>query len=479
MNKEDKKTKKLEKETIKALDAYLREPENEKAQALNDKDYHQLLEKKLEKTGTKLIEQAITLLQQDERTASTELLNKIALNSSLYASARLKALEALEKRSAQIDRALKDRLSLIEEIANKDDAQKAEEVYPTLDEELMETFAVTVARAEALHALEGAGRSAIGKPSMKPLRKAGHILASKGKKVILPETENEKPILKPLQEEVSPISFVTHFDSAGKQLAIFISPTGKTLYLFQAIIDEEKGFEDFMAVDITRKEKNAIIRDWQQNPKFIRMDDYYSLYLIKKAEELTKNVVGSLPKSYVSNKFLLPSLPTDYAPPDARKTAGEIPTRVDTNKIIELHKRPDFFWWGPDDASLKVLEQKLEEISSSPLVLTETQKREQIGSVIENAAKEYLTKHRALLLASRWEESARVFASTSDWEAVKSSLWAAEELRRYANSLEQGEENVIVPSFVIEEIKSFIPSLMERGENKSSVHTSEGGIIIP
>lgn len=478
MKREEKKAREIEKETIKALDVYLKEPDESKAKALSERNYHRLLEKKLEKTGTKFIEEAVALLEQDERTPAEELLRKIANDKSLYSSARLKALTALEKRGAQIDGALKEKLSLIEEIAKNDDAQRAEKLYPTLDEGLTETFAATVVRAEAVNALEGAARSAVGKPTMKPLRRAGHILSSKGKKIALPEAEPEKPVIKSLPEE-KPISFVTHFDSAGKQLILFVSPTGRIFHLFQAIIDEEKGIEDFMVMEITRKEKSSLIKEWQQNPKFIQADDYYSLYLLRKAEELTKRTVGSLPKTYASNKFLLPALPSDYEPPDVRKTAEESLARVETEKIIELHKRPDFFWWGPDDIKLKVLEQKLEEISSSPLVLTESQRKQQIETVIENGAKEYLTKHKADTLANRWEEAARVFAFKNDWEAVKTSLRAAEELRRYADSLEQGGENVLVPLFVIEEIKSFVKPAQEEGAGGVSSRTSEGGIIIP
>lgn len=479
MKREEKKAKEMEKGIIKALDAYLKEPSEAKAQLLKGKDYHSLLEKKLEKTGAKFVEVAIALLAQDTTEPAEKLLRKISGDSSLYSSARLKALEVLEKRGAQIDKALKEKLAFIEEIANKDDAQKAEELYPTLDDNLTETFALTMARAEAIKALEGAARSAVGKPSMKPLRRVGHILASKGKKVIFPEGDKQEPIIKPLPEE-KPISFVSHFDSAGKQLVLFTAPTGKSLYLFQAIVDEQKGIEDFMAVEITRKERTSLIKDWQQNPRLIQADDYFSLYLIRKAEELTKKAGSSLPKEYAVNKFLLPPLPADYKPLDVRQAVKEIPSRANPEEVKNLHKRPDFFWWGPDDAELKSLEQKLQEISSSPLALTESQKKERIEKVLEDTAKEYLTKQKADSLANRWEETARVFAFKNDWEAVKISLSASEELRRYSQSLEQGGEPPLVPLFVLEEIKSFVTPIMESKEGSDdALRTSEGGIIIP
>jgi hypothetical protein len=158
----------------------------------------------------------------------------------------------------------------------------------------------------------------------------------------------------------------------------------------------------------------------------------------------------------------------------------EIPSRANPEEVKNLHKRPDFFWWGPDDDTLKALEGKLAEISESPLALTENQKKERIEKVLEDTAKEYLTKQRADSLANRWEEAARVFAFKNDWEAVKISLSASEELRRYSQSLEQGGEPPLVPLFVLEEIKSFVTPILESKEGSDdALRTSEGGIIIP
>lgn|GEM_PF-2286186 len=481
MAKKEKKEEEKRKENIRkieqAFDKYLKYPSPENAQELRSMDYLPIHEKRLAKLGNKILKPIMELVIPDDSEGATEALKQISQASSRPIWARLKAMDALKTRKADYDESLRKGLMDIEKVAKKDGAEQAEKFFSTLIPSLQEAFAEAVIEHKAVNALEGASHAASDKAAIKILRRAAHILASMGQKVA-PIGEKGESIYKP-PEKQEPQAFVSHIDSEGKRVVLMIVPgfMGQ-MNLFQGLVDERVGLEDFQAVETGRSGARNLLKSVKE-AKLIQVDEVYASHLLDKAAALASSKNQSIPPVYLSHRAALPAIPAEYKPLDPREKLPSAPSRDDARKASSLLERDDFVPWFPDEDIFRSVQLRLDEIATSRVIINDAQRKSQLDKAISDGAIKYLAGEGAERLAARLESSAYLFVAQDKLDAARLAIAAADEIREYASS-DQSQETKEPPDFVMAIFKRAFPNIGKvEPEEKPDEPKRGSRLIIP
>lgn len=456
-NKEKEKQKQEIRKIEQALDKYLKDPSIENAQELRKLEYVPVAEGRLAKLGNKILKPIMGILDEDDSPTAADLLKQIASASSRPLWARLQAIETLKSRKAEYDESLRKSLIEIGKVAKKDDAEAAKKLFPTLDTALQEAFAEAVIEHRAAKALEGASLVASDKASVKILRRAAHSLASMGQKVAEIEAKGES-IYKP-PEKQEPQAFVSHIDSAGKRIIILLLPgvMGGT-NIFQGMVDEKVGLEDFQGVEANRRSASTLLKHAKEE-KLIEVDVVYASHLLDKAAAVANTKSTNLPPDYLAHRAMLPAIPGGYKPVDPREKLPSPPSKDDARQAVSLFERDDFFTWVPDIDNLRPVQLRLDEITTSKVIINEAQKKEQIDKALNDGAAKYLAVDGAERLAARLENAAYLFVAREKFDAARLALAAADDIREYALVVRDTGTNPVPPDFVLEMFRRAFPNV--------------------
>jgi len=271
--------------------------------------------------------------------------------------------------------------------------------------------------------LSSSGRKAIAKAAKKSL----YQLRSLG--VSTPERAESRaappaPIGGPAEELPSLLSAVT---GEGQQaLVIPRALRGGGLELLQIITSDEKGITGFTADDIGRSAYRKHLRE----NKAGRVAPAVEI-----SREEAKQILGGAAALNVASGTPYPAGADEalrHLGVVARTSEETIPAPEPEDERLatqsaQLHSEPEMQPWLPPEPEIRLLAAKMDQVTHSPLELTEAQRSEQTLALFHNAARAFFTPQMRKLYARRLWRMASFFEGTS---RAKQAQLARAEARR-------------------------------------------------
>ena len=471
-----------QKKTInKKLQQFLKEQSEELRSELLKADYLPVLSGMWKKLPPAKMDAAIKLLVVDGSTGAIERLRSISTDACNPLVARLAALDALGKLGKDIgDDTIKSKLNEMRRVAVENDSAAAGDLAKSLSPLEIEAWATVLVENRASKVIVAVGEAVQDKQSQKAMRRAAHELRAKG--VDVPQWgEKGESVLKPPEKEES-LALCGIPDGEGKQfLVMFLYEEMEAVggaHVVNAILDPKNGFDDYQAVDATRSSARSFLKKLNQPADknlLFKLPVDHAAYLLDRAAARAAERGLPTPPEYPHTRNHLPKSAQPYVPPDPKSLIhGEIALR-DSLDAVGLLKSQWFANWIPDTDSLNLCKMKLDQALTSALVITESQRLQQVEKSFEDSAKAFLTPEKRLKLSEKLLEAARLFA----WNVMeKQAMWAI----AVAEEVSKAD---VAPHFVIEMFRRAFPDIQDAIKKGSFSAPKEekpppaGGIIIP
>ncbi len=477
MTSGDKKNKEIRKK----LQNYLKKPSAELEARLKESGFTAALSELWPKLSTSKRKNAIELLRRDASEEALQLLGRIALDPAESIEVRLNSSEILEEKGAmKAEESPGPVLKELRRAADEDNGQLAARIAPGLSEKELEAFADLMVEKEAVNALTASGKGAADRNSEKILRRAAHRLRSRGTEV--PDWEEKgESVLRPAPKE-EPLALATIPDGEGKQaIFIYLPLESGFVHVGQAIMDEGKGIEEYQGAESARSNARALLKRIrsEERIKLFEMPLEHAAWLLESAAELTSRNNVSTSQDYAKIKTFLAEAADSYQPPEPDSLIeGEVGPK-DALESAGLLERYTMQSWAPDDDSMKLCRSKLDAALTSSLVITESQRREQVEKAFHDSARAYLESEAGRNFAGRLKEAARLLAWNNETDSTRQAIAAAREL----------ESADMPPHLVVEMFRKVFPGTEEAikqtqssgggaGPSETSQQGSEGGGII-
>jgi hypothetical protein len=322
------------------------------------------------------------------------------------------------------------------------------------------------------------------RPVQKGIKRTLYLLEQKG--VTLPDIQEEKKVpkgrgvLKAL-DEVRVTAYLSEYDPArNRMLAMLIpkAPAGK-IFMF-ALIEPEGHLGSLTALEVSKKGAKEILTDLadQSGHSFLEADPGQVAYLLKEAHDRKSGLSPDDEGIYAAILSYLSGLKTMAPCPIIRNF---FPVVEEGGKVFGDMTRllgiPEVHYYQLPEEWIKPYQKAIQDVQGGILILSQSQKREQIWDIIRRARREifqdpaksdllrYLEELSYLYyLRGRMEEAEILFSAARsvmegkdrDLENNPLLLWLMER----ALLGELGDDSQADPSDQVEE-------------------QSEGGIIIP
>ncbi|PID38127.1 MAG: hypothetical protein CSA65_03580 [Proteobacteria bacterium] len=270
-----------------------------------------------------------------------------------------------------------------------------------------------------------AGQKRAGKALVKAARTAAHKLRSKGIEVVV-AASGEAPIAVSDADDAME-SLISQYDGRGQRIVWLAQAETRRLMLHRARTSWRGGLVEVKTGTTTRREYRTILRDVEHRGLMTaRCDEAVASWLLQAAARQTKELGRGLPEEYLLISRLL------TGKRDAPHPALAI--EPDASELLGLYESPELFiGWMPEDASMQRLAQKLQAISTSTLLIDETQRRQQATDVVESAAIEYFAHPRARA------DTRRYMLDLAHLLALRDNPHQAAKMRAVADLFEQDD----------------------------------------
>lgn len=243
----------------------------------------------------------------------------------------------------------------------------------------------------------------------KALRRGLFLLKSRG--IAAPEApkpEDEGPRFRPIREEEPEQAWASAIDPAGDRLVWLAGHRRGHLYLFQAVVNDERGLVRFSVVETSRRGLRQSVAEAEEAKSFpvVSIEPEYALALIEgaAARQLAPEAAGvpasglaPLPAAYrAARPLLAPGEAASAggspqpAPILARRgldggmDAAEQEARL--ARSAELHRLAEFAGWLLPDETIRPLVEALDDAARSPLIVGEAQRRERFQEIFDSFA---------------------------------------------------------------------------------------------
>jgi len=473
---------KKNREIRKKIQDYLKAPSGEAAAGLKGPGFVSVLSGMWPKLSRTRKKAAIELLGQDASEEALQLLRRVALDPREDVEIRLNASDILGERGAVPAGGSPG--SLLREMvraAGEDDGRLARELVARLGGDELEAFADLLAEKRAANALAACGKEASGRSSEKIIRRAAHRLRSQGLEV--PDWEERgRPVLKPLRKD-EPLAFATIPDGEGKQVVFICLPLESGLvHLGQGILDENKGLEEYNGSESTRSGAKAVLKSIrsQEKIKLFEIPFGHASRLLEEAARIASRNNSAISRDYAGIRTLIAEYADSYRPPEPESLIDGEVTLNDAREAVGLLDHYTMQSWAPDPVSVKLCRQKLEVALTSTLVISESQRMEQVEKALHDSARSYLESEEGRNFIERLKRAARLLAGNGETALARQAVAAARQL----------ESAEGVPYLAVEMFRKIFPDIAEamkqaRGEEESGGFVEKreesggGGIIIP
>jgi len=305
----------------------------------------------------------------------------------------------------------------------------------------------------------------------KVIKRSLYRLKNKG--IVLEEilSDQEKPILRPLQAELKE-GFASGIDPLGQRLLWLIIPhRGRGLTVIHGIVSDQDGIVDFSQDEMTRKGFRSFFEEVKEkNPfPFVEIEPSYVAFLFTQAYQLNLEKKGSPPKDYLQAKTEVEGLKKDYAEPliyshlKADDIAGD--DRL-LKKGADLLKADVYSSWRIEEEQIRPYADEVWEAEESKIVLNPSQKEARFQAIYLKALTDLFPEERKSLYRRRLEEMAYVLFKLGREEEAKTSLSMAVDLEKPLNPI---QPNPFLFQLVIKSIFSLLAEAYEKKSKEVSL----------
>jgi hypothetical protein len=285
--------------------------------------------------------------------------------------------------------------------------------------------ALAAGRADLLAALAGHP----GKEAAKEAKRGLHLLKTRG--VAVPEPPRPAPPPPAVAPEAPLPCYATVVDGQGEQ-AVWIprAVPGKGVEISQAVVSDELGLLELQVGLIGRKEWRKLLDGLLEKGRAMgigELDRGRAVGLVAAARALNDRSGQRVPEG--ADLWLGQLGPaTAVAEPVAPGPLPEAHERDALAASGALHLHPLFTSWMPQEAFLREVAAKLDEVAVSPLYVDDRQRAEQLVRTVADAVDRYLDDGRRTALVRRLNGIAAFLAERGDADRANSAAAAARAL---------------------------------------------------
>ncbi len=245
----------------------------------------------------------------------------------------------------------------------------------------------------------------------KLLKKAAHGLKQKGITVELPQKKKSKVSVFKTAHLPDARAFLSNIDAEGYRLLFMLKPV--TTYenkIFNIILNETKGIHEIEVLTALRKEAKSFITKIlsEEKTEFLEIDSDYASFLVEEGLAISREkgtIVSDNIKrwqnSFAENIGRIQRSPAYEVFSDFQLNSLSLEAALDI-----LFKESDLSFCLLASDVIKNRWETIREAYVSPLELSEAQKQERIQAIQLEAATEFFTRDRFVLLKRRLEDLA-------------------------------------------------------------------------
>jgi hypothetical protein len=254
--------------------------------------------------------------------------------------------------------------------------------------------------------LSSSARKAVAKAAKKSL----YQLRSLG--VSLPERAEVPSAPLPAAPAEELPSLLSSVSGAGEQgLIVPRTLRGGGLELLQIIVSDEKGISQLVAYEVGRSAYRKQLREIKAGraAPAVEIERDEARQILSGAAAL--NLASGSPYPDGADEALRHLAVT----PHAESVAIPAPEAGDerlANQSGQLHSEPEVQPWLPPEPEIRLLAEKMEQVTHSPLELTEAQRSEQVINLFRSAARDFFTPTMRKMYAGRLWRMASFFERT-------------------------------------------------------------------
>jgi hypothetical protein len=322
------------------------------------------------------------------------------------------------------------------------------------------------------------------KPVQKGIKRTFYLLKQKG--MDLPPAaekkgeESGKGILKAM-DLVQVTGYLSEFDPARNRMVAMLIPKvpkGK-LFVF-ALIDPEGSLGSLTALEVNKKGAKEILGELEEHSghSFLEADAGQVAFVLKEAHD-RKSILSQEDEGiYTAIINLLSGLKSINPFPIIRslfpmeQAILEIP--LDINRLMAI---PEVSYYLPANELIEPYRKAVRQVQEGILILSQTQKKEQINESIQRASREIFQDQGKAALVRYLEEVAYLYFLKGQAEEAK-VLFSAAQFLDNQWKLEKAEGNPFLVWLVEKALLGDSP-LESEGSQSQHYEQSPGGIIIP
>jgi len=254
--------------------------------------------------------------------------------------------------------------------------------------------------------LSSSARKAVAKAAKKSL----YQLRSLG--LSLPERAGAPPAPQPVVPAEELPSLLSSVSGAGEQgLVVPRTLRGGGLELLQMIVSDEKGIAQLVAYEVGRSAYRKQLREIKAGraAPAVEIQRDEARQILSGAAAL--NLASGSPYPDGADEALRHLAVTPHAQ-SVVIPAPEVEDDRLANQSGQLHSEPEVQPWLPPEPEIRLLAEKMEQVTHSPLELTEAQRSEQVINLFRSAARDFFTPAMRKLYAGRLWRMASFFERT-------------------------------------------------------------------
>jgi hypothetical protein len=293
-----------------------------------------------------------------------------------------------------------------------------------------------VAGAEPLQRVEGA---ALSKPARKALRRALHLLRSRGVSVQEGRREQRVATLPPVSDSVD-AAMVTPLDAWGARAVYLVAshPSGG-VRLFELVLDEVRGVLEFEVYSSGRSKVRKFLRDFERRERFAAVAAPANAVRALIARAIAQQPAERpLPRGLSEWRSRIGEFPGETATPGELARAALEVSDAEMPQLLEraaaLVSSNELGPWPPPSEDTRVVAQKIADIGRGVIIVSGLQRREQVRRCMDEALDSLYAQPFAAVTARRWEESAYLFWKERREADARACLAAARAFRTAAPS---------------------------------------------
>lgn len=303
------------------------------------------------------------------------------------------------------------------------------------------------------------------KPLARLARKALYQLKSQGLAVKGPAAPAASDSPKPMVADTFALPGVlSPVLGTGERAILFAVPVrGGGIDIFQGIISDVFGVVQLGMGHTNRNTYRARMRELEKDGalKVLKVPLARMKVELGRAMTLNERSNTRMPDDWEAALRRVGVTPLD---PDVPIPPPEPQDAHDTARAAALHDEPELNQWLPGEAELAALAERAGELRSSPLVLTDAQKAEQLAQKATALARDFLTTERRKLYARRLWFTAELFEATG--RAAQAALARAEARRLFHGTepsafidrmFQRAAEQAVPPPGAVEALSAQVP----------------------